>query len=113
MDHHCPWVGNCVGYNNHDYFWGFLLHGMTGCIFVWANMLPELIEKGLAGFHRLNGCSITFVVANAVSVSVGVLFGIHTFFLIKNYSSIEIAGLMSFNPFNHVKDTEVKDPESP
>ena len=31
MDHHCPWINNCVGHNNHGHFVGFLFFAVVGC----------------------------------------------------------------------------------
>ncbi|WOL18927.1 protein S-acyltransferase 11 isoform X4 [Canna indica] len=44
MDHHCPFIGNCVGSANHRYFITFLIAVVVGCTYVFLMTL-------YAGFH--------------------------------------------------------------
>mmetsp|Transcript_18036 Transcript_18036/g.42144 ORF Transcript_18036/g.42144 Transcript_18036/m.42144 type:complete len:372 (-) Transcript_18036:27-1142(-) len=42
MDHHCPWIYNCVGFHNHKYFFLLLLYSTFNCHLIVWTMYPSV-----------------------------------------------------------------------
>ncbi|XP_051176717.1 palmitoyltransferase app [Leptopilina boulardi] len=114
FDHHCPWVGNCVGKRNYRYFYAFIVSLAFLCVFIFACAITHLIMLTREGLQFLDA-----VKSSPGSVVVGVvcffsvwsilgLAGFHTYLTTSNQTTNEDIkgsftskrGQESFNPYS-------------
>ncbi|KAM0787748.1 hypothetical protein ACM66B_003805 [Microbotryomycetes sp. NB124-2] len=90
MDHHCPWVGSCVGARNYKYFYNFLQWSSMYLVFVLvADLLALALPSGTNNFSPDAQVIVVIALAALFSLFTLSLWTAHTRLILLNMTTIE------------------------
>eukprot|EP00744_Colponema_vietnamica_P014661 GILI01020514.1.p1 GENE.GILI01020514.1~~GILI01020514.1.p1 ORF type:complete len:155 (+),score=32.83 GILI01020514.1:142-606(+) len=89
MDHHCPWINNCVGHFNHQYFILFLTYLWMGTGFVSLIGTPFFIQASAIGNPNDAIFIFVYILSGVMFLVLFFFAGMHWLFVLRGETTIE------------------------
>jgi len=95
MDHHFPWIANCVGFHNYKFFLNLLLYAICLLVFMLGAMFPRLLNvfQPILDIHYFLKKDMVVIVAFIVCffffITLFMFFGFHIWMVLNAMTTIE------------------------
>jgi len=91
MDHHCPWIMNCVGFENHKYFFLLVVYSMLSCWFITFTVTESVERSAESEDSMINRFLLVLCLTLAIIMGslMTVFLSFHVWLMLSGMTTIE------------------------